>query len=132
MLFHFYCYFLIFIRVFFKGLAINSGMKTRCNSKQVLWKYWYDSCVQILILIQSDWIVNWWNGDFYLTYTISDKLCSWAWQLLQELYGIGLHFKYGELCCPAVLCSLSHTRQSKCWPPASKVSIYLLTLFLDT
>jgi len=48
----------------FKRTLINSGMKTRCNSKQVWWQYWYDICVQILILIQSDWIVNWWNGVF--------------------------------------------------------------------
>jgi hypothetical protein len=133
MLLHFCCYFLILIRVFFRGLLINSRMKTRSNSKQVWWQYWYNSCVQILILIQSDWVVNWWNGDFYLIYTISHKLCSWVWQLSQELYGIEvLLFKYGELHCPAALRPLFHRRQSKCWPPASKVALYLLTLFLDT
>ena len=128
----FYCYFLIFISVF-RGLVINSGMKTKCNSEQVWWHYLYDSCMLFLNLIQSDWIVNWWNRDFYLTCTLSHKLCSWAWQLSQELYGIeGLHFKYVELCSPAVLHPLLHRRQLKCWPPASKVALYLLTLFLDT
>jgi len=47
---------LLFFNIYrsvFKGLVTNSGMKTRCNSQQVWWQYWYDSCVQILILIQS-------------------------------------------------------------------------------